>query len=141
MTALHRPAEFSISLDQAQAVLSNYETLFMKADVPGILAGFADTVIVRFADVPDFIGKPALEKFLKARFVRQKGYRLRKTLRAVTGNVIVGSWVGEWTDAVTGKAMQGRGTECITLRDGLCTEWDATFNMWPVGEPPASAIL
>jgi nuclear transport factor 2 (NTF2) superfamily protein len=127
----------------AWAILHRNEELFEQADVSAILQGFHDDVVVRFAEIPEFRGKEALKRFLAARFARQRGYRLRKSLRAIGPDqgVVVGTWTGEWEDTRTGKRMRGRGTEVLTMRHGLCTEWDATFNVWEDGAAPTSAIL
>jgi nuclear transport factor 2 (NTF2) superfamily protein len=132
-----------LTIEDARAILHRNEELFGRADLPAILEGFHSDVIVKFADIPEIRGKAALEKFLAARFARQKGYRLRKALRAFEpqSGTIVGSWTGEWEDGRTGKAMRGRGTEILTVRDGLCVEWDATFNMWEDGAGPATSLL
>lgn len=134
-----KPARQSVAA--AEVILRSYEELFARADVAGILAGFADDVRVRFADIPEFRGKAALERFLRARFARQSGYRLSKTLIATDADLIVGGWTGEWTDANTGKRMRGRGIECIRLRGRLCCEWDAVFNVWEDGGQPAAQIV
>lgn len=132
-----------LTTEDAQAILRRNEVLFSRADLPAILGGFHNDVIVKFADIPEIRGKAALEKFLAARFARQKGYRLRKALRAFEpqSGTIVGTWTGEWEDGRTGKAMRGRGTEILIVRDGLCVEWDATFNMWEDGAGPATTLL
>jgi len=62
------------------------------------LSGFTDDIVVEFADLPRIKGKAELERILKARLARQKGYRLEKTLRDVAGATIVGSWTGDWVD-------------------------------------------
>jgi ketosteroid isomerase-like protein len=130
----------SISESEAKALLATYERLFSAKDTPAIMAGFSDDISVTFADQPKLHGKPALEAFLTARFGRQTGYRLTKTLRCVSGNLVVGTWDGDWTDAKTGNRMLGRGTELLYLRDGLCCQWDATFNTWEEGAGPSSPL-
>ncbi|WP_425249012.1 hypothetical protein [Bradyrhizobium huanghuaihaiense] len=76
-----------------------------------------------------------------ARFARQKNYRLQKQLRAVSGNVIACSWVGEWDDGRNGCKMQGRGIELLTMRGGEIAEWEATFNVWAKGSAPSLPIV
>jgi nuclear transport factor 2 (NTF2) superfamily protein len=138
-TAMKRGSS-SISEAEAKVLLASYERLFSTKDIPAIMAGFSEDVSVKFADQPELHGKPALEAFLTARFARQTGYRLTKTLRCVAGNLVVGTWDGDWTDAKTGKRMLGRGTELLYLQDGLCTKWDATFNTWEEGAGPSAPL-
>ena len=86
--------------------------------------------VVEFADLPTIKGKRELDRIIPARLARQKHYRLTKTLRFVSGNTIVGSWVADWTDGITGRPMNGKGIEFIEMRDGKCARWEATFNAW-----------
>ncbi|QOG18116.1 MULTISPECIES: nuclear transport factor 2 family protein [Bradyrhizobium] len=119
-----------LTLQDAEAVLDRAQQLMSAGDIAGVMKTFAADVVVRFADFPETRGRPPLEKFLLARFARQKNYRLKKRLRAVSGNVIACSWVGEWDDGRDGRKMQGRGIELLTMRGGEIAEWEATFNVW-----------
>jgi nuclear transport factor 2 (NTF2) superfamily protein len=90
-----------LTFGEAQAVLERAQRLMGVGDISEILKTFAADVVVRFADLPETRGKPALENFLLARFARQKNYRLQKQLRAISGQVIACYWEGEWKTART----------------------------------------
>ena len=77
----------SLSREDATALVKNVERVFGTGDVSQMMAGFTDDVVVRFADRPEMLGKGEVEAFLRARFARQKNYRLSKTLRIVSGNM------------------------------------------------------
>src|SRR5215468_3479768 len=94
---------------KAATILRRYQELWNRAALTELLSGFTDDIVVEFADLPTIKGKAELESILNARLARQKGYRLEKTLRAVAGTTIVGSWVADWVDATTGQSMKGRG--------------------------------
>jgi nuclear transport factor 2 (NTF2) superfamily protein len=130
-----------LSLDAAIRMVRAVEEAFATSDIPRIIAGFTPDVIVRFGDFPEMHGRDQAEQFIRARFARQRNYRLRKTLRAVMGNVIGNVWEGEWEDAVSGKPMQGRGVEFWTIQDGRIAIWEAAFNVWEVGGGPLSPIV
>lgn len=134
-------ADSEVGRDQALAMVKAAERDFASANVESILAGYTDDVVIRFADVPEIRGKAQAEKFLRARFARQKNYRLNKVLRTLQGNTIGNFWDGEWQDAQTGKQMVGRGTEFWTIRDGKLAVWEATFNVWEKGGKPQTPIL
>jgi nuclear transport factor 2 (NTF2) superfamily protein len=102
---------------------------------------FTSDVVVRFADFPETTGRPPLQKFLIARFARQKNYRLQKQLRAVSGNVIVCYWDAEWDDGQDGRQMQGRGIELLTMRGDGIAKWEATFNVWRKGDAASLPII
>jgi nuclear transport factor 2 (NTF2) superfamily protein len=141
-TALKVPVETpAMGLEEARRLVKRVESLFAQADIEGIMAGYTDDVVVRFADFPEIKGKPAVKEFLSARFARQKNYRLRKDLRTLMDDIIGNYWEGEWEDARTGKKMKGRGTEFWTMRDGKVALWEATFNVWEAGGTPVSPIV
>ncbi len=126
--------------EQALEMVKGAETAFGAKDVPTIMEGFTDDIIVRFADQPELHGKAATSAWLEKRFARQKDYRLKKTLRMLAEDMIGNSWEGEWEDAFTGKAMKGRGTEFWLLRDGKVAVWDATFNIWERDAAPKEPL-
>ena len=68
---------------QAATILRRYQELWNSAALTELLNGFSDDIVVEFADLPRIKGKAELERILRARLARQKGYRLEKTLRAV----------------------------------------------------------
>lgn len=132
---------YQLTFRDAEAVLAHAQQIMSKGDIPEIMKTFASDVVVRFADFPETRGKPPLEQFLRARFARQTNYRLRKQLRAVSGNVIVCSWDGEWDDGQNGRQMQGRGIEILTMRGGEIAKWEVTFNVWQQGSAPSLPIV
>jgi len=123
---------------EAVTILRRYQELWNRAALAELLSGFTDDIVVEFADLRRIEGKAELESILKARLARQKGYRLEKTLRAVTGATIVASWIADWVDATTGRPMKGRGIEFIEMRDDKCARWEATFNAWDAEGPRSS---
>ncbi len=130
-----------LSFGDAEAVLERAQRLLNAGDISEVLKTFASDVVVRFADFPETHGRPPLEKFLIARFARQKNYRLQKQLRAVSGNVIVCSWDAEWDDGQDGRQMQGRGIQLLTMRGDEIAKWEATFNVWQRGGGPSLPIV
>ena len=130
-----------LTFRDAQAVLDRAQKLMSAGDISEVMQTFATDVAVRFADFPETHGRPPLEKFLLARFERQKNYRLQKQLRAVSGSVIACYWEGEWDDGQDGRRMQGRGIELLTMRDGEIAKWEATFNVWERGSAPSLPIV
>lgn len=133
-----RQANQILTQQEAAAILARYQELWNRAALPELLDGFAEDITADFADLPTIKGKGELEKILRARLARQLQYRLTKTLRFVSGSTIVGSWVADWIDGVTGRPMKGKGIEFIELRDGKCARWEATFNAWDAEAPGRS---
>lgn len=129
------------SVEEARAFVKHVESLFMPWNVEGIVAGFTDDCVVRFGDLPEFRGKAELTRFFHARSARQRGYRLRKELRAMRGDVLANYWEGDWEDAQTGAKMMGRGVEIWQLRQGKIALWEAAFNVREAGKTGGGGIL
>jgi nuclear transport factor 2 (NTF2) superfamily protein len=130
-----------LSWDEAKRLVQDVEDAFAAADLARIAEGFTEDAVARFADFPEMRGRAAVMEFLAARFARTKGYRLRKTLHALMGDRLANSWEARWTDARTGKAMQGRGVEIWIVRGRRIALWDAAFNAWEEGGPPLTPVV
>jgi ketosteroid isomerase-like protein len=128
----------ALTQQEAAAILARYQELWNRAALSELLDGFSEDITVDFADLPTIRGKSELDQVIRARLARQQQYRLEKTLRFVSGNTIVGSWVADWIDGVTGRPMKGKGIEFIELRDGKCARWEATVNAWDAKAPGRS---
>jgi nuclear transport factor 2 (NTF2) superfamily protein len=126
--------EAAITWDEAEQMLRRSEDRFQRGDVEALISRYADDIVIRYADLPEIRGKAAAERFMRARFARQKDYRLTKTLFLVAGQKIGNSW----TDVPTGRQMAGRGIELLELRGGKVVRWEAAFNVWEVGNEAAT---
>lgn len=129
------------TVEEARAFVAHVESLFMPWDIEALLAGFTEDCVVRFGDLPELRGKPALEDLFQSRMGRQVDYRLKKEFRALMGDTIANYWEGWWEDRLTGKKMQGRGVEVWTMRDGNIAVWEAAFNANEAGAPSAMGVL
>jgi nuclear transport factor 2 (NTF2) superfamily protein len=127
--------------DEARAVVAHVESLFMPWNIEALLAGFTEDCVIRFGDLPELRGKPAVEDLFQSRMARQIGYRLKKEFRALMGDKIANYWEGWWQDRVTGKKIQGRGVEVWTMRDGKIAVWEAAFNVKEEGGASAMGLL
>jgi nuclear transport factor 2 (NTF2) superfamily protein len=127
--------------DSAKRLVQAVEDAFSAADLARIERGFTEDAVARFADFPEMHGRDTIMRFLRARFARTKGYRLKKTLHCAMGDTLANSWDASWEDAQTGKAMLGRGTEIWIVHDGRIARWDATFNAWEKGGPPTTPVV
>lgn len=127
--------------DSAKRLVQAVEDAFGTADLARIEQGFTEDAVARFADFPEMRGRDAVMAFLRARFARTKGYRLKKTLHCVTGDTLANTWDASWEDAQTGKQMLGRGTEIWQVRGERIALWDATFNAWEKGGPPTTPVV
>jgi nuclear transport factor 2 (NTF2) superfamily protein len=133
--------EYVLTWNEARYLVQDVEDAFAAADLSAIAAGFTEDAVARFADFPEMRGRTEIMRFLTARFARTQGYTLTKKLQVLTGNRLANTWDASWTDAQTGKAMLGRGTEIWVMRGRQIAVWDATFNVWEKGGPPATPVI
>jgi nuclear transport factor 2 (NTF2) superfamily protein len=113
---------------EATAFVKHVESLFMPWNIDALVGGFTDDCVVRFGTVPEFHGRDALRDFFNARSGKQKGYRLKKSFRAMANDTITNVWEGEWLDAESAVLMRGFGVEVWVMRDGKIAVWEAAFN-------------
>jgi len=131
----------ALTWDAAQRLVQEVEDAFGAADLARIEQGFTEDAVASFADFPEMRGRTSIMRFLRARFARTKGYKLKKTLRVLMGDRLANTWEATWEDARTGKPMQGRGTEIWRVEDGRIALWDATFNVWEQGGTPSTPVV
>lgn len=75
-----------------------------------------------------FKGRPAIKAFLRRKWDRENGYRLKKELWAFTGNRISVRFEYEWHDA-SGQWYRAHGNEQWEFNDdGLMRRRDASIN-------------
>jgi len=133
--------EKGFTRDEARKIVQRAEDTFNRGDVDAILGRYADDIVIRFAGIPEIRGKAAAERFLRARSARQKNYRVKKTLFMVEGFKIGATYTVSFGDAMTGKAMLGRGVELWQYRNGKLVLWEASLNIWEEGADPAAMFL
>jgi len=131
----------AMAWDAAKRLVQDVEDAFGAADLARIEQGFTEDAVARFADFPAMHGRHAIMGFLHARFARTRNYQLKKTLHVLMGDMLANTWDASWQDAQTGKSMLGRGTEIWRVRGGRIALWDATFNVWEKGGPPATPVV
>lgn len=99
-----------MSCDEAKRLVQEVEDAFGAGDLDRIAEGFTEDAAARFTDFPEKRGRAAIRSFLRARFARTRGYRLKKTLHVLMDDRLANTWDASWEDARTGKPMVGRGT-------------------------------
>lgn len=130
--------EPALTWEEAEQMLRRSEDRFQRGDVEALVSRYADDIVIRYADLLEIRGKEAAERFMRARFARQKDYRLTKVLFLVSGQKIGNSWTGSWTDLPSGRRMEGSGIELLELRAGKLVRWEAAFNVWEAGNQAAT---
>ena len=127
--------------EAAKRLVQDVEDAFGAADLARIEQGFTEDAVARFADFPGD-ARARRDHGVPACAVRpHQGLQAEKTLHVLMGDMLANTWDASWEDAQTGKPMLGRGTEIWRVRDGRIALWDATFNVWEKGGPPATPVV
>ncbi|MHB8576878.1 MAG: nuclear transport factor 2 family protein [Dehalococcoidia bacterium] len=130
----------AISVETATRIVNGVEEAFGAADIERIMLGFTDDAVAIFATLPPMNGRAEIERFIRARFRRQRNYRLTKQLRMAQGEMIGNVWEGSWDDAESGRRVVGRGVEFWTMRGEQIARWEAAFNVLEEGADAAAAL-
>ena len=116
-----------ISVEKARALVELFAKVTTSRDPSAVANGFTEDCVGRF-NCTELHGREQIRAFFAERFPRfSDSYKCVKTLRSINGNVLGVTWHSTWEDPVTGKSMQGRGTEFWVMRGDLVARWDATF--------------
>jgi nuclear transport factor 2 (NTF2) superfamily protein len=130
-----------VTVALAERLQREAERAYSTGDLEAILSSFDPDITIIYADFPAIHGLSEAREFIGSRLARQKNYRLKKEFRAITGNIIAGTWTGTWVDAQTQAVMHGRGCEFWTMKNGRIALWEATFNVWADGEQGKTPIV
>jgi len=129
----------TLNAEQARDVLTAAEQCWHDRDLEALVAVVDPNVRIRFNGQPEIRGRDEARAWFAARLATQLDYRLKKTLRALDGPLIVSSWVGRWRVGATGEFYRGYGIELLTIQDGLVQEWDAVMHSRPENETTEEA--
>ena len=138
---IERKTATELTWEEAERLVAYQQERTGSNDPERMVEAFAPDVVVRYADFPEMRGRAELMRFVASRFARQKNYRLRKQLRAVSGNVMVCSWDASWEDGRDGRAMEGVGIELLTIEEEKIVRWEAVFNVWEKGTSGSLPIV
>ncbi|MBM3482233.1 MAG: nuclear transport factor 2 family protein [Alphaproteobacteria bacterium] len=96
--------------ESAKAMVKFCEDSWNTRDAEIAAAGYTDDVRWRYRE--QFLeGKKAITDYLRARFKRAEGYRLKKTLGTFNGNAICARFISEWKDGESGQWYRTFGVE------------------------------
>lgn len=110
------------------------EAAYNALDMDRVLALFTPDVV--FSMNGQFVGKGLddLRTWHERFFAGVKDYRLTKTLRAASGDVITVEFRETFVRAKTGEPMQGFGGEFWTMEGDRLAEWHLYWRSYPSTE-------
>jgi nuclear transport factor 2 (NTF2) superfamily protein len=80
-------------------------------------------------------GTDELRRWHERFFSAVKDYRLSKTLRAASGNVITVEFAERWVSTRDGQGKEGFGGEFWTINGDRLAKWHLYYRSWPAIEP------
>lgn len=123
----------SLTRSDAEAMVAEAETAYNAQDIDRILKFFHPDIVALYGCPPELRGLDGLRKFHEEKFAKQVGYRLKKTLRTVSGDTVGVEFYIEFMDRDTGQPRRCRGLEFWKIRDGQMVRWDVAINCWDRG--------
>lgn len=98
-----------------------------------ILDIFTDDVIADLGAVV-LTGKEQLRPFVRDRYSRYTHYDLRKTVRAVAGDLVISDARLNWKSLEHSTLQHTRAIEILQVRDGRIARWDNAGASWSATE-------
>lgn len=109
-------------LDQVSATCTTFDPELI-ADI------FTDDAIADLGEVV-VAGKEQLRPLIKQRYSKYTHFDLRKTLRVLSGDLVVCDARLRWKSAEQPNMQQTRAIEILQVRDGRIARWDNAFVSW-----------
>ena len=98
-----------------------------------ILDCFTEDVVADLGAVV-LSGKAQLRPMIRQRYANYTRYELRKTVRAVAGDLVVCDARLRWTSSEQPRLQHTRAIEILQVRDGRIARWDNASCSWPATE-------
>jgi nuclear transport factor 2 (NTF2) superfamily protein len=112
-------------LGDADRLVRSAESAYASQDIEAVLALFDPNVVFFWNGVLQARGLTELRRWHETAFANARDYRIRKTLRAASGDTIAVEWADSWIDRGSGTRRRGCGAEFWTMKDAKVLRWDA----------------
>lgn len=112
------------------------EAAYASLDVDRVMALFHPEIVLYWNGELRARGLDEVRRWHERSFAGVRDYRIRKTLRAATGDTIAVEWTDSWRDAASGARTVGHGAELWTMRGDRLCEWHAYWR----GHAPAEGL-
>ena len=120
----------AMDLQTAQKWLDQVAATCSTLDPELILTFFAEDVVADLGAVV-VTGKAQLAPLIRDRYANYARYELRKTVRAVAGDLVVCDARLCWSTADQPELQHTRAIEILQVRDGRIVRWDNASTSWP----------
>jgi limonene-1,2-epoxide hydrolase len=122
-----------LDAETAQNWLNQVVATCSTLDPELILHMFTDDVIADLGPVT-LTGKEQLRPIIRERYSRYTHYDLRKTVRAVAGDLVICDARLRWKSPEHSTLQHTRAIEILQVRDGRIARWDNAGASWSATE-------
>jgi hypothetical protein len=122
-----------LDAETAQNWLNQVVATCSTLDPELILDMFTDDVIADLGPVT-LTGKEQLRPIIRERYSRYTHYDLRKTVRAVAGDLVISDARLRWKSLEHSTLQHTRAIEILQVRDGRIARWDNAGASWSATE-------
>ena len=123
----------ALDAETAQNWLNQVVATCSTLDPDLILDIFTDDVIADLGAVL-LTGKEQLRPIIRERYSRYTHYDLRKTVRAVAGDLVICDARLRWKSPEHSTLQHTRAIEILQVRDGRIARWDNASSSWSATE-------
>jgi hypothetical protein len=123
----------ALDAETAQNWLNQVVATCSTLDPDLILDMFTDDVIADFGEVV-LTGKEQLRPIIRERYSKYTHYDLRKTVRAVAGDLVISDARLHWKSPEHPTLQHTRAIEILLVRDGRIARWDNAGASWSAAE-------
>ena len=123
----------ALDAETAQRWLDQVVAACSTLDPDLILDIFTDDVIADLGAIV-LTGKEQLRPFVRERYSRYTHYDLRKTVRAVAGDLVISDARLSWKSPEHSTLQHTRAIEILQVRDGRIARWDNAGASWSATE-------
>jgi len=110
---------------QPEELVREAEAAYAALDLNRIMKLFDPEIVLHWNGEPRARGLDELRRWHERSFANVCDYRIRKTLRAASGDTIAVEWTDSWVDAASNASMQGHGAEFWRMNGRRLREWRA----------------
>jgi uncharacterized protein (TIGR02246 family) len=108
-----------------EEIVQKAETAYAAQDIELVADLFDPNVVVYFDGKKVMEGREQVVEFTRNIFASWTDYKIKKTLRAASGDTIAVEWEGSFVDKQSGEFTEMYGGEFWKMSDGRLIEWRA----------------
>jgi len=111
-------------------IVRKAEAAYMAQDFDLLRDLFDPEVVVYWGGKKLLEGREQVVEFERKKFASRTNFKIKKTLRAASGDTIAVEWAGSFVLKESGKLIEMHGAEFWKMRNDRLVEWRAYNNLY-----------